>query len=147
MNWLTFSVFFSLASKLTMRVAVLLMLCGILLGHHLWVKADRFDEVLDRINSINAINCAVKDAEELKLPSGIISDPIGTHRQSSRPASPLLSLHQTVLSNALKYSYMFRRINQTYNFMDQPGLFYYYLSLIADVTANPGHLTGQLCML
>lgn len=129
--------------------ALTLSVCGN--GVYEWMRYDKFDEIIDKMDSVNEFNCEAKSREELHLPENSVSNVVKTNklrtsdfeRNYYRNRTALLQLHSTVLTNAYKYSYIFQRLNQTWNADDQPSLFYYYLGMTADVTANLGLINGE----
>lgn len=115
------------------------------------MKYDNFDRVIDLMDAVNEVNCEAKSKDELMLPAYSVSNLVLTNklrtsdfqRNYYRNRTALQQLHQTTLANAYKYSFLFQRLNQTWNLVDQPSLFYYYLGLTADVTANLGYINGM----
>lgn len=135
------------------QIIVLCALIGLALGNGVyeWMTYDHFDEIIDAMDAVNEQNCESKSKGELMLPDGAVSQLVLTNKLITsdfqanyyRNRTNLLQLHQVVLSNAYKYSFLFQRINQTWNIDDQPSLFYYYLGLTADITANLGLINGM----
>lgn len=131
-------------------LALTLSTCGN--GVYEWMTYDHFDEIIDRMDAVNEFNCETKSREELHLPPDAVSNVVQTNKLRTsdfeknyyRNRTSLLQLHSTVLTNAYKYSYLFQRLNQTWNADDQPSLFYYYLGMTADVTANLGLINGKV---
>lgn len=119
-------------------------------GVYEWMVYDNFDRIIDRMDSVNELNCEAKSKEELHLPFGSVSNAVKTNKLRTSDfqrnyypnRTSLLQLHTTALANAYKFSFLYQRLNQTWNFADQPSLFYYYLGLTADVTANLGLMNG-----
>lgn len=137
--------------KTTVVVVITLITLTSANGVYEWMTADNFDEIIDRMDAVNELNCEAKSREELLLPFGTVSNIVKTNKLRTSDfqknyysnRSSLLQLHATSLANAYKFSYLFQRLNQTWNFADQPSLFYYYLGLTADVTANLGFMNGK----
>eukprot|EP00095_Tigriopus_kingsejongensis_P001165 maker-scaffold350_size199587-snap-gene-0.27 protein:Tk01165 transcript:maker-scaffold350_size199587-snap-gene-0.27-mRNA-1 annotation:"hypothetical protein SINV_01162" len=109
----------------------------------LWHSRDPFDEIQSKISSINEDNCAIKHVGDLKLPHDSVSHLPDIKEININPVFPnrtaLLHLHNMALSRSFFFSYIlqsrFNRpaINDTYD----PGMMYYFLSTVADVSANP----------
>lgn len=124
-------------------------------GVYSWMKYDNFDRIIDLMDSVNELNCEAKSAKELKLPDSCVSNLVLTNklltsdfqRNYYRNRTAIQQLHQVVRANAFKYSLLFQRLNQTWNLVDQPSLFYYYLGLTADVTANLGYINGMCSLI
>lgn len=139
-----------------MKGQQLLLLCALLgavvgNGVYEWMTYDAFDEIIDKMDKVTEQNCEAKSRAELVLPKAAVSQLVLANKLVTsdfeanyyRNRTNLLQLHQVVLSNAYKYSFLFQKLNQTWNFGDQPSLFYYYLGLTADVTANLGLINGM----
>ena len=120
-------------------------------GVYDWMIYDNFDRIIDQMDAVNEFNCVAKSKEELHFPADSVSNIVQTNKLRTsdfeknyyRNRSALLQLHSTVLTNAYKYSYLYQRLNQTWNAPDQPSLFYYYLGLTADVTSNLNLVNGE----
>jgi len=116
-------------------------------GSYDWMTRDIFDEVDDRMNSVNAQNCKSKPASELRLPADLIAQPPKFNRLLSYIVYPnrtkLLHVHNMALNRAFFYSYVFQKLNTTETFPLQPGLLYYYFSAAADVSANGKNINGS----
>lgn len=136
--------------------AVFLLVCSLAVfvyggGVYQWMQYDNFDRIIDAMDAVNSENCEAQSKEKLHLPIDAVSNLVRTNLLKTstfqgnyyRNRTSLQQLHSTVLSNAYKYSYIYQRLNQTWNFDDQPSLFYYYLGLTADVTANLGLINGK----
>ena len=104
---------------------------------------DAFDEIAEKLLRVNGDNCAIMHVGDLKLPEDTVSHLPDIKEININPVFPnrtdLLHLHNMALSRAFFFSYMlqsrFNRpaINDTYD----PGMMYYFLSTVADVSANP----------
>ena len=109
----------------------------------MWDERDAFDEILQKFYEVNEDNCAIKHVGDLKMPEDTVSHLPDIKEININPVFPnrtaLLHLHNMALSRAFFFSYIlqsrFNRpvINDTYD----PGMMYYFLSTIADVSANP----------
>lgn len=112
-----------------------------------WMTYDKFDEIDDRMNSVNELNCASKSASELRLPSDSVAQPPMFNRLLSYIIYPnrtkLLHTHNMALNRAFFYSYIYQKLESSDEFPMQPGFLYYYFSAIADVTANPDNINGS----
>jgi hypothetical protein len=108
-----------------------------------WDERDAFDEILQKFYDVSEDNCAIKHVGDLKMPEDTVSHLPDIKEININPVFPnrtaLLHLHNMALSRAFFFSYIlqsrFNRpvINDTYD----PGMMYYFLSTIADVSANP----------
>ena len=108
-----------------------------------WEGRDAFDEVFAKYMSVDGDNCAIKHVGDLKMSEDTVSHLPDIKEININPVFPnrtaLLHLHNMALSRAFFYSYIlqsrFNRpaINDTYD----PGMMYYFLSTVADVSANP----------
>lgn len=100
-----------------------------------------------RYRAITAQNCKSKPASELRLPYGSVGQLPKFNRLLSHIVYPnrtkLLHVHNMALNRAFFFSWMFQKLNQTEDFMLQPGLLYYYFSTIADVSANELNINGS----
>ena len=104
---------------------------------------DSFDNILAKLARVNSDNCAIMHVGDLKLPEDAVSHLPDIKEVNINPVFPnrtaLLHLHNMALSRAFFFSYIlqsrFNRpaINDTYD----PGMMYYFLSTVADVSANP----------
>ncbi|CAD5117999.1 DgyrCDS6740 [Dimorphilus gyrociliatus] len=112
-----------------------------------WAKFDKFDEITQRMDAVNAENCASKSKEELHLPETTVGQVPQFNRLLSTVIYPnrtnLLHLHNMALNRAFFYSYVFQKLNETHHFKYQPGLMYYYFSAAADVSANEYNINGS----
>jgi len=112
-----------------------------------WRTYDNFDEVDDMMNSVNAHNCHAKPAEQLRLPRETLAQLPRFNKLLSTLIYPnrtdLLHLHNMALNRAFFYSYIYQKLNETEDFLLQPGLMYYYFSAAADVSANEYNVNGS----
>lgn len=112
-----------------------------------WFGYDSFDEIDDRMNSVNYENCKSKPASELRLPKDTLAQLPKFNKLLTTIIFPnrtnLLHLHNMALNRAFYYSYIFQKLNETENFQDQPGNMYYYFSAAADVSANEYNINGS----
>lgn len=108
-----------------------------------WEGRDEFDIVYQKFMAVNEDNCAIKHVGDLKMAEDTVSHLPDIKEININPVFPnrtaLLHLHNMALNRAFFFSYIlqsrFNRptINDTYD----PGMMYYFLSTVADVSANP----------
>ncbi|ELU11322.1 hypothetical protein CAPTEDRAFT_161811 [Capitella teleta] len=137
-------------------IAVGLFACVLIMGAQAgtgpfdWMGYDNFDEIDDRMNSVNAENCMSKPASELRLPSETLAQLPRFNQLLSMIIYPnrtkLLHLHNMALNRAFFYSYIYQKLNESEAFQYQPGLMYFYFSAAADVSANEYNINGSAIM-
>ncbi|XP_075218965.1 uncharacterized protein LOC142323345 [Lycorma delicatula] len=108
-----------------------------------WQIRDAFDEVRLKMDRVNAENCPIQQFGDLFLPTDSVSHLPDVKDVNINPVFPnrtaLLHLHNLALSRSFFFSYILQTrfirpaINDTYD----PGMMYYFLSTVADVSANP----------
>ncbi|XP_066993827.2 uncharacterized protein [Anabrus simplex] len=108
-----------------------------------WQARDAFDEIRLRMDKVNADNCQIQHLNDLFLPEDSVSHVPDIKEININPVFPnrtaLLHLHNMALSRSFFWSYILQArfirpaINDTYD----PGMMYYFLSTVADVSANP----------
>ncbi|KAK0060871.1 hypothetical protein Bpfe_009740 [Biomphalaria pfeifferi] len=112
-----------------------------------WMAADRYDEIIAHMDSVNAKNCRAKSKEQLTLRKDVVSQlPYFNTLLSKtwyRNRSSLVHIHNMALNRAFFYSYILQRMNTSSNFAKQPGWVYFYYSATADINANPKVLNGS----
>ena len=112
-----------------------------------WTGYDAFDEIDDRMNSVNPQNCRSKPKEELYLPRETLAQLPRFNQLLTNLILPnrtkLLHLHNMALNRAFFWSYMFQKLNDSDTFEMQPGLMYHYFSSAADVSANEYNINGS----
>lgn len=111
-------------------------------GQYEWQARDAFDEVSRAIRAINKDNCEIQHVGDLYLPDDGISHLPDIKDVNINPVFPnrtqLLHLHNMALNRAFFWSYILQSrfirpaINDTYD----PGMMYYLLSTVADVSTN-----------
>ncbi|XP_071112765.1 uncharacterized protein [Haliotis cracherodii] len=112
-----------------------------------WMRPDKFDYINDMFSAVTGENCRSKPAEQLNLPRETIAqipkynNLLSTVIYSNRSA--MLHMHNMALNRAFFYSFIYQKLNNTWDFLNQPGLQYYYMSAAADVSASPGFLNGS----
>ncbi|EEB13934.1 conserved hypothetical protein [Pediculus humanus corporis] len=104
---------------------------------------DAFDEVTYKMEKVNWENCPIQHLGDLFLPEDSVSHLPDIKDININPVFPnrtaLLHLHNLALSRSFFWSYILQSrfirpaINDTYD----PGMMYYILSTVADVSANP----------
>lgn len=126
------------------RVLILISILVILVSCQFdWIRYDKIDEVFEKINAINADNCAMKQANELQLPEEIIYrlPSIELLKKSFILSNRTQLLHTRNLAhkNSILYSFLLQNL---FDF-DQPGLFYYYLHGSSDISGSRGYLNAS----
>lgn len=112
-------------------------------GQYEWQARDNFDEIRLKLDKVNNENCPIQHLGDLYLPEDTVSHLPDIKDININPVFPnrtsLLHLHNIALSRAFFFSYILQArfirpaINNTYD----PGMMYYFLSTVADVSANP----------
>lgn len=121
-----------------------LLLLGVaVVGQYEWQTRDAFDEIRMRMDKVNEDNCPIQHLGDLYLPEDAVSHLPDIKDININPVFPnrtaLLHLHNMALSRSFFWSYILQSrfirpaINDTYD----PGMMYYFLSTVADVSANP----------
>lgn len=108
-----------------------------------WQTRDAFDETRFKMDRVTADNCPIQHIADLYLHDDIVSHLPDIKEVNINPIFPnrtaLLHLHNMALSRSFFWSYILQSrfirpaINDTYD----PGMMYYFLSTVADVSANP----------
>ncbi|XP_014260746.1 uncharacterized protein LOC106673235 [Cimex lectularius] len=108
-----------------------------------WQAKDSFDEVKRQMDKVNKDNCEIQKLFDLFLPEDSVSHLPDLKEININPVFPnrtqLLHLQNLALSRAFFYSYILQArfirpaINDTYD----PGMMYYFLSTVADVSSSP----------
>lgn len=103
---------------------------------------DAFDEIQEAIDRVTKYSCETKDVKNLYLPETSVSHIPDIKEFNINPSFPnrtqLLYIHNMALSRAFFWSYILQSrfirpaINDTYD----PGMMYYFLSTVADVSTN-----------
>jgi len=112
-------------------------------GQYEWQARDSFDEIRMQMDKVNEDNCQIQHLGDLYLPDDSVSHLPDIKDININPVFPnrtaLLHLHNMALSRSFFWSYILQSrfirpaINDTYD----PGMMYYFLSTVADVSANP----------
>lgn len=108
-----------------------------------WQIRDTFDEIRLRMDKVTPDNCPIQHMGDLHLPDDSLSHKPDIKEVNVNPVFPnrtaLLHLHNMALTRSFFFSYILQArfirpaINDTYD----PGMMYYFLSTVADVSANP----------
>jgi len=119
--------------------------CVVILGANAqfeWQDRDAFDEIRNRMHKVTADNCPIQHLGDLFLPENSVSHLPDIKDMIVNPIFPnrtaLVHLHNMALNRAFFFSYILQTrfirpaINDTYD----PGMMYYFLSTVADVSAN-----------
>ncbi|XP_023016255.1 uncharacterized protein [Leptinotarsa decemlineata] len=111
-------------------------------GQYEWQARDPFDEVSRSMNRVNKYNCEIQHVGDLYLPENSVSHLPDIKDININPVFPnrtqLLHMHNMALNRAFFWSYILQSrfirpaINDTYD----PGMMYYFLSTVADVSTN-----------
>lgn len=112
-------------------------------GQYEWQAKDAFDEIRIKLDKVNGGNCRIQHVENLVLPDDSVSHLPDIKDINVNPVFPnrtaLVHLHNLALSRSFFFSYILQArfirpaINDTYD----PGMMYYFLSTVADVSSNP----------
>lgn len=101
-----------------------------------WQSRDSFDEIRKRMDKINAETCKVVDKNGLFLPASTVTHVPDLKTLGIDPVFPnrtnLLHVHNMALSRAFFYSFILQKASDE----NEPGMMYYFLSVISDVAAN-----------
>jgi hypothetical protein len=114
--------------SLVVRICPSIFLCLLLVDQNHsqfeWISYDKIDEVMDRINSVNSVNCFEKQPNELVLPEEAVYQKPSIEMLKKdiimRNRTQLLHVRNIAHRNALLYSYLFQRL---FDF-EEPGLTY-----------------------
>ncbi|XP_063987844.1 uncharacterized protein LOC135167987 [Diachasmimorpha longicaudata] len=111
-------------------------------GQYEWQTRDAFDEIKLKMDKVSGDNCEIQHLGDLFLPEGAVSHLPDVKDININPVFPnrtaLLHLQNMALSRSFFWSYILQSrfirpaINDTYD----PGMMYYFLSSVADVSAN-----------
>ena len=108
-----------------------------------WEGRDAFDEIFTKYKAVDGDNCAIMHVSDLKMSEDTVSHLPDIKEININPVFPnrtaLLHLHNMALSRAFFFSYILQsRFNRpALNDTNDPGMMYYFLSTIADVSSNP----------
>ncbi|XP_034243708.1 uncharacterized protein LOC117646698 [Thrips palmi] len=124
-------------------LAILAFGVNVILCQYEWQARDQFDEVRAQMDRVTKDNCPIQHLGDLYLPEDSVSHIPDIKEININPVFPnrtaLLHLHNMAMSRAFFFSYILQTrfirpaINDTYD----PGMMYYFLSTVADVSANP----------
>lgn len=123
-------------------IFILITIVGVLAQYE-WQARDAFDEIKIKFDKVTPDNCPIQHTGDLYLPEETVSHKPDIKEININPVFPnrtaLLHLHNMALSRSFFWSYILQSrfirpaINDTYD----PGMMYYFLSTVADVSANP----------
>lgn len=112
-------------------------------GQFEWQVRDAYDYIRHKMDSVTADNCQIKNINELHMPEDTVSHLPDIKDININPVFPnrtaLLHLHNMALNRAFFWSYILqsRFIRPATNDTYDPGMMYYFLSTVADVSSNP----------
>ena len=116
-------------------------------GKFSWQNYDAFDDIDDRFIAIQADNCQSKPKDEMVFRQDSVSQIPKYNRLLStvwyKNRTSLIHLHNMALNRAFFYSYILQKMNDTYSFQINPNWMYMYMSVTADVNANPDMINGS----
>lgn len=130
-------------SKCYLLVIFLSILILGVAGQYEWQSRDSFDEIRGKMDKVTADNCAITHLDDLYLPEDSVSHHPDVKEININPIFPnrtaLLHLHNMAINRAFFWSYILqsRFIRPANNDTYDPGMMYYFLSTVADVSANP----------
>lgn len=123
-------------------VLICLLGLGVVNGQYEWQARDPFDEISRQMKKINKNNCIIQHVGDLYLPEDSVSHLPDIKDININPVFPnrtqLLHIHNMAMNRAFFWSYILQSrfirpaINDTYD----PGMMYYLLSTVADVSTN-----------
>lgn len=123
-------------------VVLVCLFSVVVIGQYEWQDRDAFDEVSRAMRTVNKDNCIIQHLGDLYLPEDSVSHLPDIKDININPVFPnrtqLLHLHNMALNRAFFWSYILQSrfirpaINDTYD----PGMMYYFLSTVADVSTN-----------
>ncbi|XP_056631755.1 uncharacterized protein LOC130441907 [Diorhabda sublineata] len=124
---------------------IILLICLLTVGvsgQYEWQARDPFDEITRNMQRVTKDNCEIQHVGDLYLPPDAVSHLPDIKDININPVFPnrtlLLHLHNTAMNRAFFWSYILQSrfirpaINDTYD----PGMMYYFLSTVADVSTN-----------
>ncbi|KAG7213753.1 hypothetical protein KM043_002980 [Ampulex compressa] len=123
--------------------AIMVCLCLGVVGQYEWQPKDAFDDIRLRMDKVNEENCPIHHLGDLFLPEDSVSHLPDIKDININPVFPnrtaLLHLHNMALSRSFFWSYILqsRFIRPATNDTYDPGMMYYFLSTVADVSSNP----------
>ena len=116
-------------------------------GDWRWQKYDAFDEIDARLRVAQEEDCMSKSKDKMVLPKDTVSQLPKYNELLSRiflkNRTSLLHLHNMAMNRAMFYSYILQKMNESASFQLQPNWMYMYMSVTADVNANPYMLNGS----
>ncbi|XP_076111452.1 uncharacterized protein LOC143079760 [Mytilus galloprovincialis] len=117
-------------------------------GKFTWLQRDRFDEIVGKyINAIKGHNCAPRSKADMMMRDDIVTQIPKANELLSKVfysnRSVLVHMHNMALNRAFFMSYILQRMNSTEDYSIQPNLHYLYMSVTADINANPYAINGS----
>ncbi|CAF2254176.1 unnamed protein product, partial [Rotaria magnacalcarata] len=133
--------------RLFISLSISLPLCMLLFDKSLsqfeWIAYDKIDEIMDRMNAVNGMNCFQKQPSELLLPEEAVYQKPSIEMLKKdiimRNRTQLLHIRNMAHRNALLFSYLFQRL---FDF-EEPGLTYILLHNAADITGGRSMINGS----
>ncbi|CAG2204956.1 unnamed protein product [Mytilus edulis] len=117
-------------------------------GVFTWLQRDRYDEIVEKyINAIKGHNCASRSKADMMMRDDIVTQIPKANELLSKVfysnRSALVHMHNMALNRAFFMSYILQRMNSTEDYSIQPNLHYLYMSVTADINANPYAINGS----
>lgn len=129
-------------NNVLLAISLCVLLWGVA-GQYEWQIFDAVDEIRDKMDKVTSDNCYITQLDDLFLPKDSISHLPDVKEININPVFPnrtaLWHLHNMAMNRAFFWSYILQSrfirpaINDTYD----PGMMYYFLSAVADVSSNP----------
>ncbi|XP_063442407.1 uncharacterized protein LOC134722716 [Mytilus trossulus] len=117
-------------------------------GVFTWLQRDRYDEIVEKyINAIKGHNCASRSKADMMMRDDIVTQIPKANELLSKVfysnRSALVHMHNMALNRAFFMSYILQRMNSTKDYSIQPNIHYLYMSVTADINANPYAINGS----
>ncbi|XP_063441841.1 uncharacterized protein LOC134722188 [Mytilus trossulus] len=127
---------------------VIVLFCHfVLAGKYEWMKRDNFDIIDDLFQAVKGSNCRSKSKREMLLRPDVVSQiPKANQLKSTiiyKNRTNLVHMHNMALNRAYFMSYILQKMNDTELFYQQPNIHYLYMSVTADMNANPSNINGS----
>lgn len=129
-------------NNVLLAISLSVLLWGVA-GQYEWQIRDAFDEIRGKMDKVSPDNCYITHLDDLFLPEDSVSHHPDVKEININPVFPnrtaMLHLHNMAMNRAFFWSYILQSrfirpaINDTYD----PGMMYYFLSAVADVSSNP----------
>ncbi|OWF54531.1 uncharacterized protein LOC110443474 [Mizuhopecten yessoensis] len=112
-----------------------------------WLKHDKFDDLDDKMVAVHHDNCRAKAKSDMLFPTDTVSQIPKfnnlKHRIFYKNRTSLVHLHNMALNRAFFFSYILQKMNTSDFFSIQPNIHYLYMSVTADINANPSGINGS----